>query len=434
MSIRNRKGFSKFYNLRIFHSTSGQAALIFSIALIVRIAVAVLQHAWLHNVRAEMEREAISMASTGVLGNAFSVPTGPSATVPPLYPLIMSVIFRLFGTGVAGESVKVLLTCLVSSLQYALIPWVAKRLGLPGAVGLMAGMLGALTPLNPYIEVQGDFENHLSGLLLLILLAWTEIAGRQQWSTARAFALGIFYGICTLTSPSLAPLCFISFVYLLFRQRRMTPRMPQLAALLLLGSVLVVAPWAARNFVQLGSPILTRSNFGLEFSLANNDLASPLMMENQRLFGCCHPLFSEDEARKVQQLGEVEYNARLKRKTVEWIYEHPARFARLTALRVWYLWVPKAPEVLRTLAFRLLSLLSVIGIVLVWRTNRKAALFLLLPLIVYPLPYYLVQIHFRYRYPFHFIMLLLSCAAVYEFWERFTATGQHSTATAMRSA
>src|SRR3569623_895651 len=104
------KSLSKFREPKILHSTSKQAEFIFAVAVKKQHAIAIHQHAWTHNVRAEMEREAISMATIGVLGNAFSLPTGPSATVPPLYPLIMSGIFRVFGSGVWGESVKVLLT------------------------------------------------------------------------------------------------------------------------------------------------------------------------------------------------------------------------------------------------------------------------------------------------------------------------------------
>src|SRR5438270_11242247 len=93
MGTSNRTRVSKFIKLEAFKSTAKQVLFLFVLAFLVRIAFAAHQHSWAHNVRAEMEREAISMATTGVLGNLFSLPTGPSATVPPLYPLIMSAIF-----------------------------------------------------------------------------------------------------------------------------------------------------------------------------------------------------------------------------------------------------------------------------------------------------------------------------------------------------
>jgi hypothetical protein len=133
---------------------------------------------------------------------------------------------------------------------------------------------------------------------------------------------------------------------------------------------------------------------------------------------CCHPLQSEDQAREVQRVGEVEYNKKLKDQALAWIRENPYRFVKLTALRFWYFWAPKAPEEFRTLAFRLFRLLSFPGLWFLWRNNRRAALFLSVPLVFYLLPYYLVQMHFRYRYPFNFVFLLLSCVAVYFVAER----------------
>lgn len=413
MTTLPRRSLSKFSELEFFRSTPKQALFIFLVALLVRVALAIHQHAWSHNMRAEMEREAISMATTGVLGNPFSLPTGPSATVPPLYPLIMSAIFRVFGWAAWGEGVKVLLTCLVSSAQYALLPWLGKRLRLAAPIGLAAGLLGALLPLNPYIEVQGDFENHLSALVFLILLAWTEKAMNCIPSLAGALVLGLFYGVCALLNPVFGPLCFISFAAILYGQRKAVLAKPQMAFVAALASILVVAPWGIRNYYQLGSPIVTRSNFGLEFWLANNDRASPLMTENGALYDCCHPLQNADQAREVQRLGEVEYNKRLKQQAFAWVREHPDQFAKLTALRFWYFWAPKAPEALRTIAFRLFTLLSFLGLILLWRSNRRAALFVSVPLAFYPFPYYLVQMHFRYRYPFNFIFLLLTCVAVY---------------------
>src|SRR3954452_7035550 len=140
MGTLDKKTFSKISELEILHSISKQAALFFFVALLVRLAFAFHHHAWTHNMRAEMEREAISMATTGVLGNPFSLPTGPSATVPPLYPLIMSAMFRMSGSGAAGESVKVLLSCVVSSLTCALVPWLGRRLKLRSPIGLAAGL------------------------------------------------------------------------------------------------------------------------------------------------------------------------------------------------------------------------------------------------------------------------------------------------------
>ncbi len=386
--------------------------------MIVRLAIIWIRHSWNHPQKAEMEREAISLATTGVLGNPYSLPTGPSAHVSPGYALLLAGIYYAFGTGIAGETVKVLLTCLISSMQYALLPWFGKVLKMPSAIGLAAGVFGALIPLNPYIEVQGDFENHVTALLILLLIVWTEFATSRAWSTVEAVGFGLFAGACLLTTSILAPLCTLSLAYIGLQQLKMPRGRPHTALLSLAALLFCIAPWAVRNRVQLGSAIATRSNFGIEFSLANNDLASPLMGENGRLYFCCHPLQNAGEARKIQQVGEVAYNRRLMQTAVAWVKAHPIRFAQLTAQRFWFTWIPQAPEWPRKVVFWILTPLAFWGVVMIWNIRRKSAVLIAAPMLVYPLPYYLIQVHLRYRYPLEFLLLFAAWATVTAFTTR----------------
>src|SRR5262245_62680204 len=103
-----------------------------------------------------MARTAIAFANKGELADPFAAPTGPTAHVPPLYPIFLSFLFRIFGTGVAGETVKCLLTCAVSSLRSAFMPSVARVLGLDSRLGLTAGLLSALYVPALVTELKGD--------------------------------------------------------------------------------------------------------------------------------------------------------------------------------------------------------------------------------------------------------------------------------------
>lgn len=396
-----------------FRSLRSQSVLLFCLALGVRLTIAVVQHAWIHGARAEMEREAISLAHTGVLGNPYAVPTGPSAHVNPGYTVVMALIFYLFGTSALGESVKVGLTCLVVSVQYALMPQLGKALRLPTPIAFGAGLFGALVPLSPYVETRGDFENHVNALLLLLLILWTERLSRILWTRKEALALGTFSGISVLTSSILLPLNAIAILYVAYRQTRISGGRPGTAGLSVVMAFVCVMPWAIRNEHELGAPIYTRSNFGLEFFLANNDSASPLMLKNGPLYRCCHPMQNAREAEKVRQLGEVEYNRRLLARAEAWIRAHPERFAELVVERIWYTWMPYTPERIREVLMRLLTLLSFVGLFVIARFRIQSALLLAVPLLVYPLPLYLVQVHLRYRYPIEFILLLTASTAAY---------------------
>ena len=105
---------------------------------------------------------------------------------------------------------------------------------------------------------------------------------------------------------------------------------------------LLLAPWVIRNARELGSPIVTRSNFGLELRLSNNGLAGPLERENYEhgVYHVYHPLQSVKQAERVKALGEPEFNRQSTQEAFTWMREHPAQFLKLTAERMFFFLVP----------------------------------------------------------------------------------------------
>jgi hypothetical protein len=95
-----------------------QAVLIFFVALAIRFGIVLATRQYLEMNRFEMVRIAISVAERGTLADPYRAPTGPTAHVMPVYPLLLGGVFRLFGPGVTGEIVKEFLTCVMSSAQW----------------------------------------------------------------------------------------------------------------------------------------------------------------------------------------------------------------------------------------------------------------------------------------------------------------------------
>lgn len=156
-----------------------------------------------------------------------------------------------------------------------------------------------------------------------------------------------------------------------------------------------------------------RSNFGIEFRVSNNDRAEADIDSNRISGGweIYHPFASRDAAIKLQREGEVAYNRGLLRDALDWVVDHPANFARLTALRVVYFWFPKTLKPAQSILLAVLTLAGSTGLYLLLGTDRSTSLLLITVWLSYPLVYYLLQSAVRYRYPLTWTFLLLASLA-----------------------
>jgi hypothetical protein len=182
-----------------------------------------------------------------------------------------------------------------------------------------------------------------------------------------------------------------------------------------LGAMFLLSPWAIRNWITLGSPVLLRSNFGLEMRVSNNDIAKGSMPDNLKtgVFAKYHPIKNEDEARRVMKLGEVEYNRQALRSALDWIGQNPKSFVLLTAHRIYLFWFPKGWVPWQTTPLIFLLLISLDGwYLLASKIGSFAVQLVLILWIAYPAVYYFLQMDSRYRYPLHWSVLLLAGVAV----------------------
>jgi hypothetical protein len=102
------------------------------------------------------------------------------------------------------------------------------------------------------------------------------------------------------------------------------------------------------------------------------------------------------------------------RQALDWIESHPAEFTRLTAQRIRYFWLGPTDDPVMAIAFLALAALAAVGAVLALRRLPAAgSAVLLIPLLTYPLIYYLVPWQHRYRFPIEWILFLLAGAALW---------------------
>jgi len=187
------------------------------------------------------------------------------------------------------------------------------------------------------------------------------------------------------------------------------------AALEILIVSVSLAPWAIRNYRALGEPILTRTNFGLELYVSNNDLASPDQRVNylNGVYGKYHPLLNINEAVLVREVGEVAYNKQAGDKARQWIRTHPIRFLQLCVGRARCFWFYRDPtSIVKTAFLAGIALFGFLGLILLFAQEPVTGTTFLLILLCYPLPSYLVHVGVRQEYPIQWMMVLLSAVAI----------------------
>lgn len=366
--------------------------------------------------------ESLELGNSIALKRSFSdpfapMPTGPSAHVAPGYPALVALIIKIFGTGPDGDFALGMVTKTVLAVQLALLPFLAENLGmhwLTGTIAAVAWLVAGFPLLH--------WENDLAGLLIVMLAFPMYKALCQELTAAGIAGSGMLWGVLLLITPTPLPVLCAWLVCL----RLGSLRSWRQVCLLAIIPVVVVLPWLARNYHVFHKPVFLRDNLGLELAVSNNPCASfsgALNRDQSSCFGNTHPNESYEEALRVRMLGEPAYNQVRRHEAMSWIKNNSDRFLALTAERTGAFWFPNGtgnplqPGPLSTSEWitYAFTLLSIPGLVLLWRNSRQAAIVFGLWLTLFPLVYYLVQFSPRYRHPILWATLLPGSYLVVEF-------------------
>lgn len=418
---------------RVRTLTPRQIALaVFLLAFAIRVAAVFATHQYRDPERYELERVSLSLAATGLFGNPYAIPTGPTAHVSPGYPLLLAVIFHVFGSGTTGEIIKQIFASACSAAVCAAIPAVSGIFGLPGIAGLVAAVFTALLPLKMKTETEGAWEAPFATLGLMLVMSLTVLAWREKRLDMRfAIMLGAAWGVVLLFVSAFLSL-LMALLAVGFLVNRKEWRIPYLrsAAVVCICAALLLAPWTWRNWRALGSPVIGRDNTGIELRVSNNDYAGPSEHLNydNGVYHRYHPSQSVAEAEKVRDMGEIAYNQAALAEAKGWIATHPARFIQLCLERVgWYWFYPEAANVRSlgsVLAFTKAALgwiftaLGFVGVWYLYRRDRLVFTVVATTLIVVPLPDYFVHVGLRHQYTIEWLLVLLAALTVWNWWTR----------------
>ena len=383
--------------IRFFHSPGWMIV----IALLVRVlSIAITQsyqqididHLGVVN---EMERLGASLAA----GHGFSAPyvvdTGPSAWTPPIYPWVISLAFRAFGTYSYTSGFALLV---FNSIFSALTSWTIYRIArrvFNETVAVWSGWVWVLLPYSIYWSVHWIWETSLTAFLLsLVFMLTLEMEGDDRLSSW--FTYGLLWGIIGLTNTS--PVAWLPFsgcwlAYKLYRRGK------RFVVPALFGAAIfwvTLMPWLVRNYHVFGQPVFVRDNFGNEFRAGNNPQAEGWMEGNY------HAGANPNLLHLFQQIGEPAMNAEQADDAKTWIAQNPQKFVVLCFRRFFFYWagIPRTGlEQVKNLLFLLSSLLAMGGLLLALKRRIHGRFLFASLLLSYPLVYYLTFPTPRYRHP-----------------------------------
>jgi len=350
-------------------------------------------------------------------GNVFRKPTGPTAWLAPVYPVLLFAVFKVFGAmTLASFFAAVLLNAVFSAAATFPLFAVGRRVGGLG-VATATGWAWAVLPAGVLMPFEWIWDTPLSVLLVAGLL-WLTLRVAESPGVAEWIAYGLLWAVALLTNPAIGVGLPFLVGWAMARAQVSGHVSWVRPALAVAVTVLCCMPWTVRNYRQFHRVIPVRSSLPFELWIGNNDIFDPHAVHGiQRIT-------RYEETHRYSELGENGYLQEKREKALAFIRQNPALFLRLTLRRVLATWagsehpydnfVQTDSTLVRVVLVLnvVLTLGTVAAIVLLFaRKNVFAFPVAVFPLL-YPMIYYLTHTSLRYRHPIDPLLVLLTVFAV----------------------
>jgi hypothetical protein len=386
-----------------------------------------LQFGW------EMGRIARALATGYGYADPFTGHSGPTAWSPPLYPLLIAGVFKIFGVYTAASAwvlltINSIFSAATSSVIYEIAARCFHRTGRARKIALWSGWLWALYPAAMQFAVRWIWDMCLTAYLFSkIFVVALRVRGigedspnvaTETSTTASWVEFGLLSGAVALLNSTLLlflPVCGLWMLIGVLKSK--APVRPTLlrAALACVVTLACLAPWTIRNYNVFHTFIPMRGNLGAEL----NQSISP---ENGGFpWGATIPVCEACPVfQNYRQMGEAVYVRREGEFAKQEIQAHKLRFVEYSLKRFYFFWVsvPKPPEkgvfieAVREANYFFLNLAALLGLALALKRRIPGAVLFAWAFALVPLTYYIITVQARFRHPLEPIMTIL---AVYLF-------------------
>ena len=382
----------------------------------------------------EVGRIASALASGHGFSSPFPGPSGPTAWLGPVYPLIVAGVFKILGIYTPASALAVMVINSIFSAFTCLAIYLVGAELFGATVGVLSAWAWAILPYS----INWSFwiwETAVS-TFIFTLLFWLTLRLARRPRPRTWVVYGLLWGVLALTNASCLSLLPVAAIWLWYRLRKQGQFRFLHAAAAALLFVVTISPWVARNYMVMGKFIFPRSDFGEELYMGNHQGSEGLCMFWD------HPVWNRYEMADFARQGELAYVAGKQKIAQAWIRQNPGRFAELTLRRIGFFWldIPEQGRIARHFGlgsrhalFFAFAMLAFWGLWLAFRRRESAAWLFAGLFLFYPLVYYITHCHPRYQHPITPEMLVLAVFLLHSSWHeeaRFLRLGRRRKALA----
>ncbi|MGB0125545.1 MAG: glycosyltransferase family 39 protein [Silvibacterium sp.] len=382
-----------------------------------------------------MARVARALVTGHGYADPFNGHTGPTAWVPPLYPLLIAAVFKLFGIYTAKSAWVILTLNSVFSAATAIFVYEIAARCYNRKVALWSAWIWALYPAAMQYAVRWIWDMSLTTMLFAAVLALAlrmrgipprergpvrgdpSIGDASDEKTQQTpnqtmtqwLLFGLLWGLIALSNSTLLlflPVCGL-WVLIGAAGRNKAPAIRHAVASGLIF-LAVIAPWMIRNYRAFHALVPFRTNFGAELYMGNNPESMGMPWGKT--------INSQADVRSYTELGELRFAKQRGDLAKAWIRRHPARFLGLSLKRFYFFWstVPHPADkhefliFVRDINYCVPNILAILGLALSLKRRTPAAGLLTWAFVLLPFTYYFVTAGARFRHPLEPLIVILS--------------------------
>jgi 4-amino-4-deoxy-L-arabinose transferase-like glycosyltransferase len=367
----------------------------------------------------EMGRIARALATGYGYADPFVGHTGPTAWVPPLYPLLLAVVFKLFGVYSALSAWVILSINSIFSAATALFVYEIAARCYNRRVAVWSAWLWALYPAALQYAVHWVWEMSLTAMLfswILVLALRMRSIGEPSSNAAaqsmqRWLLFGALWGLVALSNATLLLFLPVCGIWILAGSRNSLTSALRRVSLASIVFLALLAPWIWRNWLVFHAFIPIRGNLGAEMYAGSGPGS------NGFAFIATLPLVERDpETMRYKALGEVAYVKEQGAKANAYLATHHLHYFQISLKRFYFYWVSvphpiehsALAEFGRELSYCFLSITGLLGLALSLKNRTPAAGLFAWAFLLLPMTYYFVTVSARFRHPLEPLIAIFS--------------------------